>query len=97
MWYNKNGDDMKRKIKAKPIIILVITLLLLIFGIIYIVKSVNYHQTYDYKLSKIGYTKEQITTLKKLDNTSLNYILTIPYIEKLSNLINEKYFIEKSV
>jgi D-alanyl-D-alanine carboxypeptidase len=97
MWYNKNGDDMKRKIKAKPIIILVVTLLLLIFGIIYIIKTVNYHQTYDYKLSEIGYTKEQITPLKKLDNTSLDYILTIPPIEKLSNLVNEKYFMEKNL
>ena len=97
MWYNKNGDDMKRKIKTKPIIILIVTLLLLIFGIIYIIKTVNYHKTYDYKLSKVGYNKEQITELKKLDDTSLNYILTIPYIEKLSNLVKEKYFMEKNL
>ena len=97
MWYNKNGDDMKRKIKAKPIITLVVTLLLLIFGIIYIVKTVNYHKTYEYKLGKVGYTEEQIESLKKLDNTSLDYLLTTPYIEKLPNLVNEKYFMEKNL
>jgi len=97
MWYNKSGDDMKRKIKIKPIITLVVTLLLLIFGIIYIVKTVNYHKTYEYKLGKIGYTEEQINNLKKLDNTSLDYLLTTPYIEKLSSLVSEKYFMEKNL
>ena len=97
MWYNKSGDDMKRKVKVKPIITLVVTLLLLIFGIIYIVKTVNYHKTYEYKLGKVGYSEEQITILKKLDNTSLDYLLTTPYIEKLSSLVNEKYFMEKNL
>ena len=97
MWYNKNGDDMKRKIKVKPIITLIVTLMLLIFGIIYTVKTVNYHKTYEYKLGKIGYTEEEITNLKKLDNTSLDYLLTTTYIQKLSSLVNEKYFMEKNL
>jgi len=97
MWYNKDGDDMKRRIKIKPIIILVLTLIALIVGIIYIVKTVNYHKTYDYKLSKVGYTEEEIVSLKKLDNTSLDYLLTIPYNKQLSNLVNEKYFMEKNL
>ena len=88
---------MKRKVKIKPIITLVVTLLLLIFGIIYIVKTVNYHKTYEYKLLKVGYSEEQITNLKKLDNTSLDYLLTTPYIKKLPNLVNEKYFMEKNL
>ena len=97
MWYNKVGDDMKRKVKLKPIIILIITVLLLIFGIIYIVKTVNYHKTYDYKLSKVGYTEEEVVNLKKLDTTSLDYLLTIPYNKNIPNLINEKYFMEKNL
>jgi D-alanyl-D-alanine carboxypeptidase len=88
---------MKRKVKFKPIITLVITLLLLIFAVIYIIKTVNYHKTYEYKLGKVGYSEEQITVLKKLDNTSLDYLLTIPYIEKLPSLVNEKYFMEKNL
>jgi len=88
---------MKRKLKIKPIIILILTILVLIFGIIYTVKTVNYHKTYDYKLSKIGYNVDEIVNIKKLDTTSLDYLLTIPYVKELSNLINEKYFMEKNL
>ena len=88
---------MKRRLKLKPIIILVITVIALIVGIIYIVKTVNYHKTYDYKLSKIGYTKEEVIDLKKLDTTTLDYLLTIPYNKKISSLTNEKYFMEKNI
>ena len=88
---------MKRKIKKKPIIILTIVVVALIVGIIFLVKTINYHKTYDYKLSKLGYTKEEVTDLKKLDNSSLDYLLTIPYNKKISSLVNEKYFMEKNL
>lgn len=97
MWYNKYGDDMKVKLKIKPIIILVVIVLALVFGIIFLVKTINYHKTYDYKLGKVGYTEEEVTTLKKLDNTSLDYLLTVPYDKKIVNLVNEKYFMEKNL
>ena len=97
MWYNKYGDDMKVKLKIKPIIILVVIVLALVFGIIFLVKTINYHKTYDYKLGKVGYTDEEVTTLKKLDNTSLDYLLTIPYDKKIISIINEKYFMEKNL
>ena len=60
MCYNNNGDDMKRRIKKKPIIIIILTIALLVFGIIYAVKTINYHKTYEYKLLKVGYSKEEI-------------------------------------
>ena len=88
---------MKRKIKKKPIIILILVVVALIFGIIYLVKTINYHKTYDYKLGEIGYTKEEITNLKKLDNTSLDYLLTISYSKQIPILVNEKYFMEKNL
>ena len=88
---------MKRKIKKKPIIILILTVLVLIFGTIYLVKTINYHKTYEYKLGKVGYSNEEIITLQKLDNTSLDYLLTIPYNKEIPNLINEKYFMEKNL
>ena len=88
---------MKRKIKMKPIIVLIITVIALVVGIIYLVKTINYHKTYDYKLEKVGYTKEDVSILKKLDNTSLDYMLTIPYNKKIIGLVNEKYFIEKNL
>lgn len=88
---------MKRRLKLKPIIILVITVIALIVGIIYTVKTINYHKTYDYKLGKIGYTKEEVMDLKKLDTTTLDYLLTIPYNKKISSLTNETYFMEKNL
>ena len=88
---------MKRKIKMKPIIILVCTVVALVIGIIYLVKTINYHKTYDYKLGKIGYTEEEVIDLKKLDNTTLDYLLTIPYNKKIASLTSEKYFIEKNL
>ena len=60
MCYNNNGDDMKRKIKVKPIIISLFVVALITFSIIYAVKTINYHKTYEYKLLKIGYSKEEI-------------------------------------
>ena len=88
---------MKRKIKIKPIIILVLTIVVLVIGIIYLIKTINYHKTYDYKFGKIGYNKEEIIELKKLDNTSLEYLLTLTYNKEIPNLINEKYFMEKNL
>ena len=88
---------MKRKIKMKPIIILVVTIIALVVGIIYLIKTINYHKTYDYKLGKIGYTKEEVIDLKKLDTTTLDYLLTIPYNKKIASLTNEKYFMEKNL
>ena len=88
---------MKRKLKIKPIIILIIIILAIIFGIVYLIKTINYHKTYEYKFIKNGYNKEDIISLEKLDNTSLDYLLTIPYNENIINLINEKYFMEKNL
>ena len=88
---------MKRKLKIKPIIILIIIILAIIFGIVYLIKTINYHKTYEYKFIKNGYNKEDIISLEKLDNTSLDYLLTIPYDKKIISIINEKYFMEKNL
>ena len=88
---------MKRRLKIKPIIILIIIISVIIFGIVYLIKTINYHKTYEYKFIKNGYNKEDMISLEKLDSTSLDYLLTIPYNENIINLINEKYFMEKNL
>jgi len=91
---------MKRRLKKKPFIIIgIITLVIIlsIIGINYAIKTINYHKTYDYKLSKIGYDIKEIEDIKKLDNTSIDYLLTISYNQSIPNLINEKYFMEKNL
>ena len=96
MCYNNNGDDMKRKLKKKPIIIIFVTLLF-IFGTIYTIKTINYHKTYEYKLLQIGYSKEEIIELDKLDDKTKDCLLTIEYNKDIVSLIKEKYFIEKNL
>lgn len=88
---------MNRKIKKKSILILIITVIIMIFGIIYTVNTINYHKTYEYKFGKIGYSKEEIVLLKELSDSSLNYLLTIPYNNKVTTLLQEKYFMEKNL
>lgn len=88
---------MKRKLKIQPIIILSIIILLITFGSIYTVKTIKYHKTYEYKFLQIGYNIDEIKTLEKLDNSTLDYLLTINYNNKIASLINEKYFLEKNI
>jgi len=91
---------MKRRLKKKPFIIIgivIVFIFLLIIGINFTIKTINYHKTYEYKFGKVGYTIEEIEKLKKLDNTSLEYLLTISYNKQIPNLINEKYFMEKNL
>ena len=98
MWYNKNGDDMKkRRIKIVPIIILFVILLLGIFGVNYAIKTINYHKTYEYKLLKVGYSKDEIQVIDKLSDNTKDYLLTIEYNKNIKPLINEKYFMEKNL
>ena len=100
MWYNINGDDMKRRIKKKPIIMIVIGIIVLIaiiLGINYIIKTINYHKTYEYKLLQIGYKIEEVKKIEDLTNETKDYILTLEYNDNLVNLINEKYFLEKNL
>lgn len=96
MCYNNNGDDMKRKIKKKPIVI-IFGIALIILGIIYLVKTISYHKTYEYKLIKVGYSKEEIIELNKLKDTTKDYLLSIEYNEDVISLLKEKYFIEKNL
>lgn len=88
---------MKRRIKKKPIIILILCIILVIFGIKSLIETINYHKTYEYKFQKLGYTYAEYVDLIKLDDTTLNYLLTIDYNKKIPKLIKEKYFMEKNI
>ncbi len=91
MYQNNNGEDMKKILKYKFVIIGIITVILLS---IYIV---NYRNTYNYKLKKLGYSDSEINEIKKLNDDSIEYISSINYDKDILKLINEKYFIEKNL
>ncbi|MBR6690652.1 MAG: M15 family metallopeptidase [Bacilli bacterium] len=88
---------MKRKIKRKPIVVIILIAILSTFGIIYAVKTINYHKTYEYKLLKVGYSKEEVVEIEKLKNKTKDYLLTIEYNKDVISLLNEKYFLEKNL
>jgi len=91
---------MKRRIKKKPFIIMIsiiVTLIAIIIATSYIVKTINYHKTYEYKLLQVGYKIDEVKVIEKLTNQSKDYILTIEYNDELVNLLTEKYFIENNL
>jgi len=88
---------MKRRIKKKPIIVLLV-IVIVVFAVSFkIIKTIQYHKTYDYKLSQLNYNEKEIASIKKLSDSKIDEILKIKKINKLSSIINQKYFIEKNL
>ena len=86
----------KRKLKKnvkKFITISLIILVALILIITSIIKRINYIHSYDYKLLKIGYSKNEITEIKKLDDNDINILLNKKYNKLIVKFIKQKYFI----
>lgn len=88
---------MKRKLKLKPIIILLVVIGIIIGGTIFTVKTIKYHKTYEYKLLQVGYSKEEIKDIEKLTIETKDYLLQIEYNKNVVPLIKEKYFMEKNL
>ena len=85
----------KMEKSKKPIIIMVISIIIiLIIGICiaFYIKGENYKKTYDYKLGLLGYKKEEITSIKSLDEDKINIILNHDYNE-LINVTGKNYFL----
>ena len=97
MCYNNNGDDMKRRLKIKPIITLLFIIAFIVFSIIFTVRTVNYHKTHEYKLLKLGYSKDDVVELLKFNEKTKDYLITIEYNKNVMPLIEEKYFLEKNL
>ena len=98
MCYNINGDDMKkRRLKIVPLIITLLVIIGIVFGTIKIVKTIQYHKTYEYKLLKVGYSKEELDTILKLSDETKDYMLENEYNKDIVSLAKEKYFLEKNL
>lgn len=82
-----------RRIKVVPIITTIIILLMLIISVIGLKKFIDYRNSYDYKLSKIGYNEEEINRIKKLKNNEINVLLKMDYNKHIDDFIKQKYFI----
>ena len=84
-----------RRIKIIPVVIAISCLILLILGIIGIKKFIDYRNSYDYKLSEIGYNESEIKRIKKLKTTEIDELLKIKYNKNIADFIKQKYFIFK--
>lgn len=81
----------KRRIKKQVYIIGMIILLVIVstvFGIRYLV----YRGTNEYKLKKLGYQKEEIAILEKLEKEEMKQLLKMEYNVNIPSLLKEKYF-----
>ena len=90
----------KRKLKKKPLYIL-IGILLFIIIIIIIVKlivSINIKRnSNEYKLKNIGYKEDEISEILDLDEKYIEYLIKSDYNPIAYKLIEEKYFIEDNM
>ena len=92
----KKRRRLKKSVK-QFLIGFVVILSLLILIISSIVKRINYLHSYDYKLSKIGYSKEEIVEIKKFDNKTIDQLLDKKYNKLNVKFMKQKYFIFKNL
>lgn len=83
--------NMRKRLKIKNIIIAILVITIIIVGGI---KYINYKNSNYYKLKEIGYSKSEINIIeKKLDNNKVSKVINMDYSDKLTDIIQEKYFI----
>jgi len=88
----KKKRRLKKGIK-KLLFIFLVGIILLIWIISSIVKKINYMHSYEYKLLKIGYSKQEVEVIKKYDNKQIDTLLNKKYNKLYVKLMKQKYFI----
>lgn len=86
----------KRKLK-KNVKYWLIGFVIFIILVIILIKFINYRNSNQYKLNKIGYSKNEIKEIIKLDDEKINKILELEYNENILTFVNEKYFLTKNL
>ena len=82
-----------RKFNWFKFIAFILVVLGIILGIIKYISVQNYKKTYDYKLTQVGYSVDEINRIKeKLNNEQIDIILKKEYNSELNHFLNEKYF-----
>ncbi len=82
----------RRRLKKSVIKFFIITLIIIILSIFGYckIKEIN---SYPYKLSKLGYTKNDITLITKLNDNQIEKILKKKYNKLIPKFLKQKYFI----
>ena len=56
----------------------------------YLISNYKYKQTYEYKLSLVGYKEDEITTIKnKLSDSEIDKLLELKYDKNIVKLMND--------
>lgn len=82
-----------RKFNYFRFFIFIVVLLSIIVGIIYLVKTNNYKNSYEYKLLQVGYSEEEVNVLLTKYNNRVEDLLKIEYNEHIIKFMEDKYFI----
>ena len=85
----------KRRLKKKPIIIL-LSIVLCFILMVFSIKLYRHYTSYEYKLGRIGYSEDEIQNILKLDKKIINYALKNKYDKYFVSLTSQKYFIWKN-
>lgn len=85
----------KRRLKKKPIIIL-LSIVLCFILMVFSIKLYGHYTSYEYKLGRIGYSDDEIQNILKLDKKIINYVLKNKYDKYFVSLTSQKYFIWKN-
>lgn len=74
--------------------IFIIIVISIIVGSVYLIKTKQYRNTYEYKLSNVGYSEGDIKFIQdKLKESQIDKLLTIKYDDNIKYFLKEKYFI----
>ena len=83
-----------RKFNYYRFFVFIVVLSVIIFTTYKLISNYKYKQTYEYKLSLVGYKEDEITTIKnKLSDSEIDKLLELKYDKNIVKLMNEKYFI----
>lgn len=88
----RDEQIMKKRILSRKNLILLISIVILAIMIILGFGYFKYRQTDDYQLAKVGYTKKEITQIKKLNEKDIETIKNVRYDKNIPVLISEKEF-----
>lgn len=73
--------------------IFLVILVSIIIGIVYLVRTNNYKNSYEYKLLEKGYSEEEVNILLTKYEDRIDNILSLEYNEHIIPFMEEKYFV----
>lgn len=82
-----------RKFNYFRFFIFLVILVSIIIGIVYLVKTNNYKNSYEYKLLEKGYSEEEVNILLTKYEDRIDNILSLEYNEHIIPFMEEKYFV----